>query len=146
MGFLRFFRKMFYRAASVMGRRGDLNYFFLGAECKVDYCRTLSDAIIWFALGRDDSRIAEFSRLIDSAAAFPPGDETLFRFSFAVSGENQMRGTSDEALEYLLRAAFRRGQSLRECREARRILFLPSMKVFRNSIYGFSRNRKQIGV
>lgn len=138
---LGFARKLLYRAASALERRGDDNYYFLGRETKIDHKRT-RDFLLKAIERRSPGTELKFWKLVDEAAAMDEPDPAVFRLGAAVSGAGFFGGISDEAREYILGKAYARGMSLRRTRKLKsRLSSLAAASILRNSfnsLYSFA--------
>jgi len=116
-------KRLFYKVLSALEFRSDRNYYFLGHELKVDYLK-IPDFFLKRLLRKSLDGKAAFSRLVEFAMGYSADDFDLFKFHMSVA--SFLPGVPACAADYVLAKAFRRGQSLNECRRLKaRLLGLP---------------------
>lgn len=114
-------KNMFWSVLSVLERRGDDNYYFLGAECKI--CRTDRFDFALKRLFRLYGGLEPvFYRLEDLAAGDDCPDFVVFKLRSAVSVPWNFPDMPEFHYDYILKKAFRRGRSLKACRASRKII------------------------
>ena len=131
---LGFARKLLYRAASAIERRGDKNYYFLGFENKIDHIHAF-DLLLKLFERKSAGIERKFWRLVDIAAEMDEPDLVSFKLKTAISGTGFFEGISAEGGEYLLEKAYRRGISLRQIRTYK-AMWSMCLSIIRNSIWG----------
>ena len=131
---LGFARKLLYRTASAIERRGDKNYYFLGFENKIDHIHAF-DLLLKLFERKSAGAERKFWRLVDIAAEMDESDLVSFKLKTAISGAGFFKGISAEGSDYLLEKAYRRGISLRQIRTYKAIWSM-GLGIMRNSMYG----------
>ena len=82
---LGFARKLLYRTASAIERRGDKNYYFLGFENKIDHIHAF-DLLLKLFERKSAGAERKFWRLVDIAAEMDESDLVSFKLKTAISG------------------------------------------------------------